>query len=184
MTINRVMEYLRSREPHVKNRIVIVVVALAGIGLTSAYFNGIQKQLASIEGQELIPNTGTVLSATNFITVEAAEKKDGKTYIYFQVKNDTSNIMNFSSKEKISFQSNGNSVNPEKIANRQGQAFVTRILSNTQEFGTLIFPNLDSDRGTLNFENMFFESETGEKTYNQSVEVDFGKLRPVEELRS
>lgn len=128
-------------------------------------------------------DNGTVLSATNYITIESYEEKGDKRYIYFKIQNNTPEILNFAKKENIAFQIGKESVIPESVTDRQQSSFVTKVLSNTTLYGVLVFNKLDGTKGNISFDQMFFENEPN-NLFREMIEVDLNKLKPVEELRS
>ena len=69
------------------------------------------------------------------------------------------------------------------MTDRQGQLFVEKVLSNTQNFGILVFDNLEAESATLTFNQMFFE-QNPTQILSQKFELDFKKLQQDSNLRN
>lgn len=177
------LERLQSLHPTHKSRILVVVAIISTISFGSMWVNNIKNELVGIDTNELIPQSGTVLSATNYVTLESTEIKNDKRYLYFKVENNTDDILNFSTPEKISMNLGDGEVQPEEIYDRQQTLFPTKILSNTTVYGTLVLPTTDGEAGTIVFDDLYFETSP-DQLFKESMQIDFETLKTVEELRS
>jgi hypothetical protein len=176
------LEYLQSRSDQTKSKIITSVVIILIIVLGSFWlFN-----LKGITRGDLLPSgeeQGSVLSATNRISIESMETKNDKRYLYFKIENNTSDILNFAPMDKITLNVGSELLKLENIVDRQRMPFVKKVLSNQTLYGILIFPNFEGKTGTLTFDNMYFESNQSQ-IFKETSTVDFSKLKPLEELRS
>jgi hypothetical protein len=177
------LERLQGLSRAAKSRIVFSVATLALIGLGALWANDVKNNLIGIDKNSFLPANGTVLSATNYVTIESYEERGDKRYIYFKVQNNTSKILNFSKQEKVNLEIDHQTIAPDTITDRQQSVFANKILSNSVIYGTLIFSEFEGSKGTIVFDEMFFEDEPN-SLFRESIEVDFKKLKPVEELRS
>jgi hypothetical protein len=184
MSMNDFIHYLQTRPDHTKRTIIVGVSALMIMGMGTLWAQSLQRQFAmqdqQAEGGEV---AGSILVSEHRIRIEGKEEKNGKTLIYFRLTNETSDIINFSSNGKITFQSGNEYVSPEKVTDRQGQEFVKKVLSKSTEYGVLVFPGLDEARGTLTFDGLYFEQDPT-KVFMEQHRIDLDQLRPLQELRS
>jgi hypothetical protein len=176
------LDRLQGLSHSAKIRVILAVAVVSIAGLGAIWAKDATSIFSSIDPESIIPN-GSVLSATNYVTLEAFEESDGKHYLHFRVQNNTSDILNFPKSDLISLQINGRTVHPEKVTDRQQMPFVSKVLSNSTVYGILEFGKLDGNGGILEFDEMFFESQPS-NVFRESVEVDLSDLPPVEELRS
>ncbi|MBX4187562.1 MAG: hypothetical protein KW793_00310 [Candidatus Doudnabacteria bacterium] len=181
--INNILQYLQSRSPQTKNKILFFTLSLVALALGSIWISSLKTHFGGLTKEDILPEAGTVLSAENYVTVEAADEKNDKRYIYFKVENHTTDILNFPNTEQISLKVAGQEIHPEKILTRQDQSFVVKILSNTTNHGVMIFPEIEKSEGELKIDRMFFE-QNPTNIFRQTIEVDFDKLDSIEELRS
>lgn len=172
------LEYLQNLHPASKIKILVVAGAVAALGMSSIWLSNLQSQF----GDEVVP-TGSVLSATNRVQIESTEVRDGKRYIYFKIENETQDILNFAATDKITLFVNEQETKPETVTDRQNVPFVKKILSNTTQFGTLVFPEFNDDKTLLILDGMYFETNP-EQIFKETIEIDFDTLKTVEELRS
>ncbi len=184
MNLNQITNYLRSRSPEAKNRIMVSVIILAVVILGALWVNNIKKEVSALNPPGEVADASLV-STEERIVIEGMETILGKKYIYFKVKNNTNDILNFSPIEKIQLESNrGEVLRPEKILGRQDKIFIKKVLSNSEEFGILVMPDFEQDRYIRAvFDGMFFEQQQ-DKVFKETLEVDFSKLTPLQELRS
>jgi hypothetical protein len=73
--------------------------------------------------------------------------------------------------------------NPKQILDRQNNKFVQKVLSNTQNFGILVFDPVEGDEGDLVIENLSFEQSLGQ-TLKQEITLNFEELRQQTEVRN
>jgi hypothetical protein len=177
------LERLRGLSHPAKSRILVGAVIVSALAFGSLWVNETRKNLVGMDNSTPLLNEGSVLSANNYITVESYEDRGGKRYVYFKVQNNTPEILNFSKKESIKFEIGKQSSTPESVTDRQQSSFVTKVLSNTTIYGTLVFNGTDGTKGKITFDEMFFENQPN-NIFRETLEVDLNKLKPVEELRS
>ena len=126
-------------------------------------------------------NSNQIVS--NYITVERAEVAGQNLKIYFNFNNTTNDILNISKLTDITFNIDNQQTNPTQMLDRQGQTFVQKNLSHTQNFGILVFPNPHATTGTLTFNQMFFE-QTPDKILTQTIDIDLKQLEQSTKLRN
>jgi hypothetical protein len=182
---NKIINYLQTRSYQARGRMLAAVVAILVIGLGAVWVNGIKERLGGLTREDLLPEeqSGSVLSAVNYVSIEAYEDKGDKRYLHFKVENDTPDILSFSTREMITLEIGEEKINPESVINRQGQPFVVKVLSHETIYGTLIFRKFEGKKGELQMDGMFFEQNQG-VIFRQTMEIDFQKLKPLQELRS
>ncbi|HYC79701.1 MAG TPA: hypothetical protein VEC17_01595 [Candidatus Binatia bacterium] len=175
------LQYLQSRSEQTKKRITTVVIIISVLVLGSVWLSG----LKSLGKEDLVPQNEqtSVQTEINHLTVESREKKGDKEYIYFRIANNTPDILNFSMISEVKLTVDNQQLLPEEITDRQGRTFVRKILSNTTAYGIMIFPAFEDSKGTLVVDNLYFENEP-ENLMKESMEIEFDKLQPLEELRS
>lgn len=131
-----------------------------------------------------VGSSSTSVSAPHYLSVSRTEVKDGKLLIFFSVKNDTSDILNFSKAENIKLNVKNKEYHADKVNNRQNQQFVSKILSHSQNFGILEFKTSStSGSGELSFDNLFFE-QNPDSIFKEILPVDLNKLMKPETLRN
>lgn len=114
--------------------------------------------------------------------VEWVESTANNLKIYFNFNNSTSDILNFSKPSEITLTLNGNQLHPSKILNRQGQPFVQKILSHTQQFGILVFPAVKDNTAVLEFSQMTFDQKS-DQALSQKINLDLKALNNKDNLR-
>ncbi len=129
------------------------------------------------------PGANSEETSLKLATVERVEKDGTTLKVYFNFNNETDDILNLSKLEDITLKIKEGDLKPEQLTNRQGQTFVQKVLSHTQNFGILTFRNVSSASGTLVFDQMFFE-KTPEQLFSQSLELDFNKLNSNNPVRN
>lgn len=160
-----------------------MVGLISTIGFGSLWVNTVQKELVGLDTSDITVREGTVLSATNYVTIESIETRDDKKHLHFKVENTTSDILTFSTLEGITLAVDEKQIQPDGLFDRQQSKFTPKILSNTTVYGTLVFSSFDGEEGVLSFDNMYFETRP-DATFKESLEINFELLKPVEELRS
>jgi len=117
------------------------------------------------------------------IKIERAEKTGESLKIYFNLYNDTDDILTFSKAENIILKTNDSSVPATSALDRQGLPLVQKILSRTQIFGTLLFNTATDPNPELSFNGMFFEKEP-DLTLKQTFQLDIPSLEKTTEVRN
>jgi hypothetical protein len=179
---NTILERLRSLHPSHKIKIIAGVGAIVLVGLTSAWTSSVKQKLANIDSAP-IEQAGSVLSASNHITLESSELKDQRRYVYFKVLNPTADILNFSKPENITFQHKSGATQIFSLTDRQQSTFPQKILSNTTVYGVAVFEETSVTEGNIIFDNLFFENSPS-VMFKESIFVDFDTLKTIQELRS
>jgi len=157
----------------------IILVVIWSVSLKSTIENS--------SGQPLIPQTSEDSNVsqeeTSFLTVERTETTGNTLKIYFNLNNQTDDILNVSKIADIELTTEGGTLKPTKMTDRQGLTFVQKILSHTQNFGILTFPAANGNEATLIFNEMFLEKNP-EALLKQTIELDFSKLNQDSKVRN
>ena len=151
----------------------------AAIILVIIWVLSLKSTISGIDGSSLIKLNTTTTSTTEqaqvaYASVERAESTD-VLKIYFNLNNPTNDILNASKLLNITLTSNGTQIQPTAITDRQGNPFVQKVLSHTQNFGILTFPAITIHQGTLTFDQMFLE-KTPNNVFQQKLELNFDEL--------
>lgn len=144
--------------------------------VVSVWFVSFKQDVKQLSGAGLVNLPQEIITTTHYLNIESAEIKDNRTYLYFSIKNDTANILNFSDPSNIEFSINKQIVKPASITDRQAKPFAQKILSNSQNFGILVFNQALSGRGDISFNNLAFEQGSG-TIFKEVITVDLSKLR-------
>lgn len=157
----------------------IILIALWSVNLKSTIKNS--------SGEPLILNedSGPELAQdeSNFVTVERVEISSSALRIYFNLNNQTDDILNVSKIGNIELTTEQGTINPTRILDRQNQTFVQKVLSHTQNFGVLVFPSVSAGTGKLTFNEMFLEKNP-DQLFQQTLELDFSKLNQDSTIRN
>ncbi|MBX4205091.1 MAG: hypothetical protein KW788_02810 [Candidatus Doudnabacteria bacterium] len=146
---------LQNKPDHIKNRIFWSTSTIAAVFVVSVWFINFKHQVQNISGGSVL-NLGSQTSnaaAPHYTKIDRTEIKNGKLLIFFTVINDTSDILNFSAASDIKL----NGTAPSQITDRQGLAFVKKVLSHTENQGTLSFDDTSAKSGSVTFDNLYFE---------------------------
>ena len=125
----------------------------------------------------------TTQTSSNYVSVERIEATTSSFKIFINFNNPTDDILNIPQVSDISLTVNNQTFHANQITDRQGQPFVQKILSHTQNFGILMFSRNDGDTGELDINQMFFELSPNE-ILNQVIKLDFKKLETKSSLRN
>ncbi len=157
----------------------VILLAVWSLSLKSTIKNS--------SGQPLIPqssqNPSVDQEEANFLTVERTETAGNVLKIYFNLNNQTDDILNVSKITDIELTTEAGTLKPTKMTDRQGASFVQKILSHTQNFGVLTFAATNEKEGTLTFNEMFLEKNP-DQLLMQSLELDFSKLNQDSKVRN
>lgn len=157
----------------------IILVIIWSLSLKSTIKNS--------SGQPLIPQASELTSKdqeeTDFLDVERTETTGNTLKIYFNLNNKTDDILNVSKTANIELVTNAGTFRPSKMTDRQGQTFVQKILSHTQNFGILTFSAVNDTKATLIFNEMFLEKNPNQ-LLKQTFELDFEKLNQDSQVRN
>ena len=183
--LNDKIEKLQNKPYEDRVRILWTVVVIVGIILLVLWVLSLKNTFSGLDTKSLInTNTGqnTTEASTQFASVERVELGENLK-IYFNINNTTDDILNISKLENINLVVNGQTVKPKSMNDRQGAVFVQKVLSHTQNFGTLTFPATDSNQAELIFDQMFFENNQS-SIFKQTMELDLDKLNKDSNLRN
>ena len=186
MDIKKSLENLQDKPFATRVKILWLTVGVVAIGLIIIFIFNLKSTVSNLSVQDLInlsnrsSQTDSEQLETQLIQVERIEKANNSFKIYFNVNNESQNILNFPKSEDITLTVEDRSYHPRQISDRQGEPFVQKILSRTQNFGILIFDSINGDEGKLILDNLTFE-ESSATTLKQELDLDFKQLlNPVE----
>lgn len=155
--------------------IAIVLIIIWVISLKSTIKNNTTDTAAPAKSQTTI--------VSEFLNIERVEKSGSTMKLYFNLNNNTDDILNVPSVEDITLQVSAGNLHPTSILDRQGQAFVQKVLSHTQAFGILTFSATTETAAQLVFDNMMLEKNPGQ-TLKQTVTLDLVKLNQPANVRN
>jgi hypothetical protein len=183
------LKNLQQRPYHVRVRILWSTVLVVAVLLLIVWVQNLKSNVNKMDNSNMLGvDVGEVLqevseSQQKNISIEWLEQQNNLLLVYFKVNNPTDDIMNFSKLEDIKLEVKGNIEQPTKITDRQGNAFVQRVLSHTQNFGILTFVTTGADGETLVFDQMNFE-QSSDKIFKESFVLDYAVLTNTPELRN
>jgi hypothetical protein len=185
--IKNLVESAQSLPATARVRILWTVSIFIGILLVGVWVFSSTRQINNV-GVDDINLTGSTANnqptnQTKYITVEWVEKKDNKLWVYFKARNNTQSILNLPAKDNITLSSSGKDYKPEGIFNRQSQTFVVKVLSDTTDYGYLVFEGMDLQPATIEFKSMFFENQQ-DIQFTEKYEINLKALNKPLELRS
>lgn len=185
MSLKSFLTKLQHKPEAVRVRILWAVVLVVAAILMILWSVNLKSQFADINGDNLftLPEEESDTLEQKFISVENAEHTDTGLKIFFKIKNPTKNILNFSKADDITLIIDNEKNAAMKLTDRQNQAFVQKILSDTENFGILFFPKTEARTGKLEFDNLFFENAP-ETIFKEILDLNFDKLNNQEELRN
>jgi hypothetical protein len=181
--MSRLQQYineLQNKPLNVRLRILWSTTAAVAVILIAVWAVTIKSELAI--NPEVLAENANPESTMEYIEIERAEFTGTLLNLYFKASNDTTDILNFSKPESIELTANGQTINPVKIVDRQGRTFVQKILSNSENYGILIFNIADAGEGEIVFDDLYFESRP-EGIFKETAELDFDKLKKEQEIR-
>lgn len=173
---------LQQKPLHIRMRVLWATTAVVAVLLVALWGITLKSELNHLGGNTPAPQP-IPQTAVKYIFVERAETTKNSFLLYFRINNDTSDILNFSKLTDIKLTANGNSINPSKITDRQGQNFVQKILSHSENFGIMIFPLNSAADGSIVFDNLYFESHP-ETSFKETLNLNFEELNKPQELRN
>jgi len=180
---------LQKKPYETKIRILWGTGIVAGIILVVVWVFSLKNTIQNAGNEPFLPTTASVSgstspqSQTQFVSVERVEKTTSSLKIYFNLNNQTDDILNIPSVDNITLNSSGNTTHPVTILDRQSQPFAQKVLSHTQVFGILAFPATPDTQGTLTFDQMFME-RTPDQIFQQQLILDFKKLNQDPKVRN
>jgi len=163
-------------------------VGIIAVILLVIWTINIKSSVSNVKVSDLtkIPETKSTSSPQgneNYITIEHAEMTKDVLKLYFNFNNTTADILNIPDSSNITLAADGKSLNPTQITDRQGQPFVSKILSHKQNFGILVFPEVDSDTAELTFDQMVFDTQPGQ-FFMQKIKLDLKQLEKQTNVRN
>jgi len=158
--------------------VVAVLLIIWGFGLKNT-LNKVDKTAFTVPAN----NNGAKAQEINYITVERVEKNGSIMTIYFNIENNTPDILNFSTNQDITLTADDRSAYPTEVKDRQNNNFVQKVLSYTKQFGVLKFTGITSDTGKLTFNNLSFEQKQSQ-TLTQTLNLDFKELNQKTKVRN
>lgn len=165
-------------------RILWGTTMTVGLVLVIIWFFSVKQEVSRIDNTDLlgIQENEPPAQEAKYVKAERIEQTSTSLKILFSVNNSSNDILNFSSDSEVSLVVNGSSTNPVRILDRQNKGFVQKVLSKTENFGTLIFPKIDFSQAELIFEDLHFENEP-DKIFKESLPLNFTELNKEQELR-
>jgi len=162
------------------------LIAVGGLVVVIFVLN-IKSTISGIDGKNLIKidtkSSAAAETALKFAQIERIEINNNFLKIYFNFNNTTTDILNVSKLADITMTANGKQFQPQQITDRQGNAFVQKILSHTQNFGILTFPSINADKATLTFNQMFLDQNPS-NLFMQTMELNFSELTKSAQIRN
>jgi hypothetical protein len=175
--------YLQKQSYHARVRILWGTVAVVAAVLFILWIVTLKSTIKHLGTDNNTNVSGAATqTAAAYATVERAENNQNNLKLYFYFDNPTKDILNVSQLSDIELLVNNQRLKPTKMTDRQGQPFVQKVLSHTQNFGILIFPKTDANRGELSFNAMFFE-QTTQQLLTQTIKLNFKDLQKSTNLR-
>lgn len=179
---------LQEKPYETRLRILWGTVMVAAIALVIIFVFNIKNTLQGVDGKKLIDidnssNQANVLSEIPYAEVERVERTEKVLKIYFNFKNPTDDIVNISKLTDITLIFDSNTLKPQSMTDRQGNVFVQKILSHTQNFGILIFTPINTNLATLTFDQMTLEKSPS-NVFQQKLELNLDELSETTKVRN
>ncbi len=184
--MNDFIKNLQEKPYETRMKILWGTVGVVAVVLVAAFIFNLKSAIQQTTGDSFTENDKNTISqetSLKLATVERVEKQGANLKVHFNFNNDSSDILNLPKLEDITLKTKAGDLTPTLMTDRQGQAFVQKVLSHTQNFGVLSFTNVTTDSGELLFDEMFFE-KTPEQLFSQTVELDFNKLNSDNPVRN
>lgn len=184
--MNDFIKNLQEKPYETRMKILWGTVGVVAVLLVTAFIFNLKSVIHQTNGgsfTEGAKNPTSQETSLKLATVERVEKQGTNLKIHFNFNNDSSDILNLSKLEDITLKTKAGDLTPTLMTDRQGQAFVQKVLSHTQNFGILSFTNVTADSGELLFDEMFFE-KTPQQLFSQALELDFNKLNSDNSVRN
>lgn len=183
INFERLISQLRQKPYQTRIKILWTTTAVAGLLVLAVWGVSLKSEINKLDGQKLLPEINAQQeNDKKFVEVERVESSGNAFNIFFRVKNDTNDILNFSRAEEVTLQARGTEISPNQISDRQNKQFVQKILSHTENFGVLVFPPLNSDSAELTFKDLYFE-KSPETIFKEVLELDLDELKKDQTLR-
>lgn len=177
---------LRHKPYETRIRVLWSTTAVLGIILLVLWGYTLKSEIGNLNGTQLLDLPNLDLSQDTppkFIKVERIEETATVLKIFFSVNNDSADILNFSSVEEIELSANNTTYQPVQVLDRQNKPFVVKVLSHTENFGTLVFPPVNSDLASITFKDLHFEKQP-ETIFQETLKLEVAKLKKDAQLRN
>lgn len=182
MSFSDFITNIQNRPYETRVKILWGCVVIIGVGLIALWVFDIKRQNNQLNTSDFLA-TFKQQESEHYFAAEWAEEKNDKLYIYFKVTNNSKDILNTATLENIVYKTSAGDKAPEKILDRQQQPFVKKVLSNTENYGTLIVPMTADKTAEVVFKNIFFESSPGQ-IFSETLKLDIEKLKQTNPVRS
>lgn len=188
MDLRETIKNLQNKPYETRVKILWLTIGIVAVILVAIWVFSLKSTIQGLNGKNLIKADQTTKSNsaktdTAFVSVERVEQTGNSFKIYFNVNNSTDDILNFPDLTNITLEVNGQSLNPTQIFDRQNNPFVKKILSHTQNFGTLVYPTVNATSGKLTIDQMSFEKTT-DQIFQQELNLNFTELKKSSNLRN
>ncbi len=183
--IKNFLNNLQHRPYAVKVRILWTITVSAAVILIVVWGYSLRNQINKLDGEKLIslPNLqNQTVVESKYVKIERVESSTEGLKIFFSVKNDTNDILNFSRAEEVELEANNSKLTPLRLLDRQNKQFVQKVLSKTENFGILIFTPVKTDRATITFKDLYFE-KSPEQLLKEVIKLDIEELTKDQRLR-
>ncbi|HYE22660.1 MAG TPA: hypothetical protein VD998_03675 [Verrucomicrobiae bacterium] len=181
------LKALQEQPEDVRVKIMWTVTAIIGVAILAVWLVSTKNQIQNTDTSDLSFLTGVLKNETTtdnqYINAEWIERSNGKLKVYFKVNNPTNSILNFSKSIDVSLKIGDQTQVAEELKNRQESQFVQKILSNSTEYGVVVFTDIPGDRGEITFGQLFFENQE-QTIFTQKADLNLKELNKPLELRS
>ncbi len=185
--IREEVEKIQKKPYETRVRILWVIVLVCGVILIGLWVLSLKNTLKGVDKSSLIaaPTANTQTEKNDIVSVERIETTGDELKIYFNVENNSDDIINLPKTNDIELNGDELSFHPLRMTDRQGNPFVQKVLSHTKNFGILIFgqETVSLTQADLTFNQMFFE-KTDTQYFKQELNLDLTKLNENGKLRN
>ena len=184
MKIQDYVKNLQNKPIEVRNRILWVSAAVAAVVVFSIWITTFKKEVGSLSIASInTTTTSTQASAPHYLSIDAKDVVGGKLLIYFSIRNDTDDILNFSKLSDITLSVNGKTYNSSRVTDSSNNTFIVKALSHSQNFGILTFDNTEAGTAEITFDNLYFE-QNPTTLFKETIPIDLNKLTTPANLRN
>lgn len=179
------LKNLRHKPYATKVKILWTITVSVAVILVIIWGYTLRNQISKLDGEKLIDlpdlrNQPQVES--KFVKIERVESSAKELKIFFSVKNESNDILNFSRAEEVGLEANNSTLVPLYLLDRQNKPFVQKILSKTENFGILIFPPVQADHAVITFKDLYFE-KTPQELLKETIKLNLDELTKDQTLR-
>jgi hypothetical protein len=158
----------------------IIIVALWIVSIKSNFNDLNPTDITKLPG---VTDSNISPAPSVFASVERAEATPQGLKLYMNFNNSSDDILNIPALTNIKLTADNKTYNALQLLDRQGQPFVQKILSHTQNFAVLIFPSVNADTAELVLDQMFLE-QAPSQIFKQTIELDLKALKTNSNLRN